>query len=172
MVTLEKRLDKQLIERRITATLDCVELQQIDARQSLYDCLPIKQFIQALPFQSPPALYWFTILSNHSADTILTAIDEGRKSGDRKFPHVPAQTNPTNTLYVGQVTKDLRGRMISHLGYNGRLHNHGLQLCHWAQRIGLKLRLDCLIMLPAAKDQILIWESELAKSLHPLLGKY
>lgn len=172
MVAVENALDRTLIERRISTTLDCSLLMPIEPTQNLYDCIAVKQFIQSLPFQSPPAVYMFSLLSEHTATSILSAIQEADKDEQRKYPYVPMTANPSKTLYVGQVKKDLRGRMICHLGYNNRPGNHGLQLCHWARQLGLKLKIDCLIMHPEAMDQLLLWESTIAKTLQPLIGRY
>ncbi|MEI6316370.1 MAG: hypothetical protein WCO65_01425 [bacterium] len=165
-------LDWHQFQKRIKVNLDCSRLPDASEIAGVCKHLALRDFFHALHNQGNPAVYWFTIISYHGFKQVYDAISEARQKVQRRFPAQKKLSHPTKVLYVGKVRSDLRSRMISHLGYNLRPENHGLQLCHWAKKISLKLELTCMMLPKEFKDSVLYFESQIATELQPLLGMY
>ena len=168
-----KTVNWELVEKRISTTLECSQLLILpETAESMYCCPLMRYFLRVFPFRSHPAIYWLEIVSGHTWGQVLNAVNAAKMNVDRQFPYIPENPCETKVLYVGEVKYDLRGRLITHAGYGSKPSKQGLQLCHWAQHIGLRLRVNCLILSPEAADERLLFESEIAKVLMPLIGKH
>jgi hypothetical protein len=123
---------------------------------------------------SDPAIYWIEILSEHSAKDIHIPYGGFKKSLVRKTPAYNKGFNNwgTKILYVGKAQSNIAGRMILHLGYEGRDNLQGLQLCHWKHIQNLRIRLN-VIYLPSSLAMLAqVFENQLAKILKPILGRH
>jgi hypothetical protein len=161
-------------KKRISVKFDCSRLPIKSTSNKIWNEPALQYFSKAISGRyNNPAVYWFTILSNHSCRDIYNAILNVPKTTLRQIPHIPASFCETRTLYVGKVSSySLRERMVTHLGCDDRGHIQGLQLCHWARAIGLKLQMECLVFSKEFRDWTLSMEKELAVTLHPLIGAH
>lgn len=129
-------------------------------------------------FNDKPAVYWFEITSNHTAEEIRGEFNELRKNiGIRKIPAInKSYLKNSKILYVGKGKSNISGRMFLHFGYEPKfVHLQGLQLCHWnfSQALkGLTLRLNIVYMNEDCKEIISLFEYYLAKDINPILGKH
>jgi hypothetical protein len=90
----------------------------------------------------------------------------------RPVPAIKTNYPQTNILYVGKVKGKFYGRVIQHLGFHRDKGTQGLQLCYWAKRLNLKLKITAMEFENDAKDLIPIFENCLADKLKPILGKH
>ncbi|CAH0280672.1 hypothetical protein SRABI27_03765 [Pedobacter sp. Bi27] len=125
-----------------------------------------------------PAVYWFEIISDHTADQIRNSYIQHRETiGERKMPAIYKNyQQDSKILYVGKGNTNISGRMFLHLGYEPKqIHLQGLQLCHWdylSELKGLVLRLN-IVYLPLNMTALTsVFEYHLAKTLKPILGKH
>lgn len=120
-----------------------------------------------------PAIYWIEILSEHTAKDILYFYGDFKKSLIRKTPAYNKGFNNWNTkvLYVGKAQANIAGRMIIHLGYEGRDNMQGLQLCHWKHIQSLRIRLNVIYLSSSLSMLAQVFENQLAKRLKPILGR-
>ena len=136
-----------------------------------------------------PFIYWFEIKNDIDCIQIRTMVDEyafklreeiskGVHKDNRNFYSVPAITKHikdinSKVLYVGKVKKNLRGRLVPHLGYHHKsLSMQGLQLARWANEVSLELEFHD-IQLPIELEGLAsLLEFELAGELKPILGKH
>lgn len=162
----------------ISYDLDCGILPEfISGYQS---CVTTTGFIKAIEtenesgYRNKPALYWFEITSNHTANEIYESVIELKKTINRNLPaHKQVLKDVhSNILYVGKVKRNLAGRMLLHLGYNGSASPQGLQLCHWINKAGLKLKLNVIYLPEDLAALASVFELGLANDLNPILGKH
>ena len=124
--------------------------------------------------QEKPVLYWFEIVSGHNAEMMHAIIPTLNKLIDRSVPAFRKNLVNVNSriLYVGKVKSKIVDRMVVHFGYGKNNQTQGLQLCHWANKEGLKLRLN-YIPLPMFMAELAgLFELQLAKELMPVFGKH
>lgn len=155
--------------------IDCADLEEKyiyeDIRNSVkYNLL----FDKLQKIEHSPCVYYFEILSDITPDIIvekINATDRNKPAIKDNFP------KNSNILYVGKVKNLFWGRLIMHLGYhtkkNGNLsYAHGLQLCHWAKELSLKLKVCIFEFKPEMADQMNVLECLFAKELNPIIGKH
>lgn len=121
-----------------------------------------------------PVLYWFEITSNHIPRDVYNALSEYRNSKQKSVPALKKNLPDwdSTVVYVGKRKNSFDGRVTQHLGYYEVQTTQGLQLCHWAKDLNLKLQLN-VIALPLGLEPLLgAFEIELAKMLQPIAGKH
>jgi hypothetical protein len=158
--------------------LDCGILP--DFVTGFQSCEKTRRFIDSIEGENgsanrdSPAVYWFEVTSNHSAKEIYKSVVDLKKTTDRNLPAHKKMFRAWDStiVYVGKVKSNLAGRMLLHLGYNGKPSVQGLQLCHWVSKEGLKLRLNVIYLPENLAVLAGIFELELAKDLNPILGKH
>ena len=125
-------------------------------------------------FESLPALYIFSINPSIPKDEIVSLINGVNENQNLNIPAQNKNQQNTGTLYVGKVKSCAWGRLIQHLGYHKNRRSHGLQLDYWVQKTSLKIDLTYTVLFfdEAVADYIHLLESELAKSLTPVVGKH
>lgn len=167
------QLTKISFNEVITYDLDCTNLT--DFGNKPIQCEKTLKFIDEIERQNDlPAVYWFEIISDHTAKELYDSVIDLKKISDRNMPaHKKGFSKWTSRiLYVGKVKQNLAGRMLLHFGYNIKPSVQGLQLCHWPNKEGLNLRLN-VIYLPKNLDVLAgIFELQLAKHLTPIIGKH
>lgn len=155
-----------------TYELDCTLLNDFGIKP--IQCEKTLKFIKDIEEHNHlPAVYWFEITSGHDSKEIYNSVVELKKTSHRNMPAFKKHLkNYSSVLYVGKVKNNLAGRMLLHLGYNITASVQGLQLCHWPNKDGLKLKLN-VIYLPQDLDMIAgVFEVQIAKELNPILGKH
>lgn len=154
--------------------LDCRNLPQRGSEGNCFFHPTTSEFFKPLLEVSGPALYWFHVLSNHTAKDFLEMIPTLKKDIDRNVPaYKKGFCNwQSKVLYVGKVKSNISGRMVVHLGYYTNPNTQGLQLCYWAQSLNLKVRLNYIILPEALKEMAGLFERKLASNLCPILGKH
>lgn len=156
-----------------TYELDCTLLN--DFGHKPIQCETTLKFITDIEEHNHlPAVYWFEITSDHDSKEIYQSVVELKKTSVRNMPAYKKlfSTWTSKVLYVGKVKNNLAGRMLLHLGYNTTPSVQGLQLCHWPNKDGLKLKLN-VIYLPQDLDMLAgVFELKLAGHLNPILGKH
>ena len=125
-----------------------------------------------------PAVYWYEIISDHSATQIREHFETLKEAmGHRKLPATKKNYEKgSKVLYVGKGNANISGRMFLHLGYETRhIHLQGLQLCHWdyhGELCSLRLRLN-IIFLPMDMTAFApLFERRLADAFNPILGRH
>ncbi|MBE9602785.1 hypothetical protein [Pedobacter sp. MC2016-24] len=162
----------------ISYDLDCGILP--DFISGYQSCATATGFIKAIETEdesshrNKPALYWFEITSDHTANEIYESVIQLKKNTNRNLPahHQVLKDANSNVLYLGKVKSNLAGRMLLHLGYNRSASPQGLQLCHWINRVGLKLKLNVIYLPENLAVLASVFEVELANDLNPILGKH
>lgn len=170
--TLANSITEKTFQNRYSMTLDCKYLPPSLTEENIFEEPALEGFFKLLMNIHNPTLYWFAIRSNHDSQTIYEEINTARKFINRRFPAQTEYRGSTKVLYVGKVNSDIVSRMITHLGYDERPDRQGLQLSHWAKKMGLKLELKIMVLPKELKDFIYYFESQLSRELNPLIGKY
>ena len=89
----------------------------------------------------------------------------------RSCPKIARDRNrATKYLYCGSIKNGIAGRLIQHLGY-GSQNTYSLQLCHWANKIGLILEFHYSFIKKGESGLTELVESALAHTVKPLVGK-
>ena len=159
-------------KNQYSLSIDCEFLPILKANENCCSEPALDRFFKSLQEIHEPTVYWFTIRSHHESKQIYDRLLLARKTVQRKFPAQFEYRGSTKVLYVGKVNSDLKARMITHLGYDENPERQGLQLLHWARRMGLRLELNCIVLKKELKDFIFYFESQLSQELKPLIGKY
>lgn len=157
--------------------IDCSQLDGKFIYQDIRDSDIFKPLFDELQkIEKNPCIYFFEIVSDISAQTIIDSISklEGRTKPSIKKRY----SQESKILYVGKVKKLVWGRLIMHFGLHTHKNKqeqsmaHGLQLRHWAKPLNLKLRLHIYEFEPEMADYIEILERKFAKSLQPIIGRH
>lgn len=121
-----------------------------------------------------PAVYWFEIVSDHTAKIIYDPYPAIKRESIRSLPafKIGFKNWDSKILYVGKVKNNISGRMFVHLGYHAKVTYQGLHLCHWSHLTGLKLRLNIIYLPQNLGILTSVFEMQLAASLNPILGKH
>lgn len=148
--------------------IDCDKLddyREVDIRKAA-DYMDLFAELKA---SNTPTLYWIEILSDTCNEAIYERLNNYTINRSVTSKKSKCNTN-TRTLYVGKVKNGFWGRVITHLGYNKSVNTQGLQLYHWTNNAGLKLRFNYISFSESMVELISIYEILLAKELKPLLG--
>lgn len=153
--------------------IDCKALEDYSA-EDIRKSVEFEDFFNKLRTVKGPALYWFEVLSSHSANAIIPALEEYKQvSATRATPALRnIKDSTSNILYVGKVKSHLWGRFIQHLGFYKVSATQGLQLFHWAKELGLILRFNYVEFDPGMADMMSLIEYAFAKQYHPIIGKH
>ena len=170
--TLVNSINEKSFQNQYSLTLDCAYLPELSEGEHCYTEPGLDVFFRRIQEINEPTVYWFTIKSHHDSKQIYDRMLSARKNIHRKFPAQIEYRGTSKVLYVGKVNNDLSSRMITHLGYDERPDRQGLQLFHWARKMGLKLELNCIVLKKELKDFIYFFEAQLSQELKPLIGKY
>lgn len=164
-------LRKNGARKKLTYDFSCEDLKDdpnYDIKESF------KELFKEIDGMKGPVLYWYEVVSDHSDDAILNALQEYGQVEDHKA--IPAfykkHNKPTKVLYVGKCKSHFSTRVIQHLGYFNSKKTQGLQLRCWANKLGLRLRLHAMEFDNNMADIMLIVESYFARKLNPLVGKH
>lgn len=118
-----------------------------------------------------PAIYYFSVKSKHSGDSIVEALKLFKDSGQRSCPKIDKNRDKRSRyLYCGSRKEGLHGRFIQHLGF-GSENTFALQLFHWAKEIGLDVEFHYAWLNKEQRDFTELLESALAAKIVPLVGK-
>ncbi len=132
-----------------------------------------QQFRDLMALQGP-VLYWIEVTSDHSAEE-LRAVMEGykRQHGARPAPALTRSYKAdSRCLYVGKAKRSFYGRVIQHLGFEQSGKSQGIQLYHWANNMGLKVKVHGFELEPAMIELVSVMEIEFAKHMKPIFGKH
>ena len=122
-----------------------------------------------------PVVYVFEINSAHSSETVRAAARS--YDGPRTIPAFRNESKidyTSRVLYVGKVKvkSGFLARVIQHLGFWSAEKTQGMQLCHYARGLNLKLALTVLEFETDMADLLPLLEKAVASQLKPLLGKH
>lgn len=170
--SLANSITKESFKNRYSLAFDCEYLPELSAGESCCTEPGLDKYFATIQQINEPTVYWFTIKSHHDSKRVYVKMLAARKSVHRKFPAQVEYRGDSKVLYVGKVNSDLSSRLITHLGYDERPDRQGLQLFHWARKMGLKLELNCVVLKKELKDFIYFFEAQLSRELKPLIGKY
>lgn len=172
--TIVNSIDESTFEKHHRVPLDCSGLPIFSPGDELQCHAKLPGFFGALGVARHPAIYWFIVTSNHTSKEIIDKIAKAAENVQRKFPLLNrrrAYKSESKVLYVGKTGSELKGRMVSHLGYHRNNDNHGLQLCHWATDLELKLELNYISLPKELEGLTELFERELSKQLKPIIGR-
>lgn len=173
-----------------TFTIMCNELPVPKEEGNIYYYHLYKTLFDELDINKEyPYIYWFEIKSGFECKKIRSHVsiyDQEVKNelsrklihAERNFYGVPAMTSSikdinSKVLYVGKVKRDLKGRLVPHLGYYHRSPNtQGLQLARWSKDIDLHLEFHYIRLPKELKEIASYLEFKLAKELKPILGRH
>lgn len=124
-----------------------------------------------------PVVYVFEIISAHSSETVRAAARSYDGKGLRAMPAFRKDSKidyTSRVLYVGKVKvkSGFLARVIQHLGFWSAEKTQGMQLCHYARGLNLKLALTVLEFEADMADLLPLLEKAVASQLKPLLGKH
>lgn len=122
-----------------------------------------------------PCLYVFEIVKCLDVNQILEHFKSiSKQNSDRVLPALKRKMSLSNYLYVGKAQKNVGGRLVTHLGYNQRSNNHGLQLVLWVKEFNPSIQINVHVF--RFKKEFLpflsAFEIILAKKLNPIIGKH
>jgi len=172
--TIVNSIDEETFEKHYKVPLNCSDLPMLNPGDESQCFTKLPNFFGALNIDKQPAIYWFIITSNHTPKQIMSKIEKANGNVKRKFPLLVRKRTykfESKVLYVGKTWSELKSRMVSHLGYHKNHDNHGLQLCHWAVDLELKLELNYIILHKKFEGLTELFERELSKQLKPIIGK-
>jgi hypothetical protein len=167
-------IDESTFEEHHKVLLDCSDLPILSPGDEPQCFSKLPDFFEALNVAKQPAIYWFVVTSTHNSKQIISKVKEANGNVNRQFPMLDGQRAykfESKVLYVGKTSSDLKGRMVSHLGYHKKSDNHGLQLCHWAADLKLKLELNYICLSKELEGLTELFERELSKQLKPIIGR-
>lgn len=132
-----------------------------------------KLFYNCLPKDEKPCLYRFEIVGGPSTEIILNAYQQFRQSKPTRATAAVKKglDFTTTTLYVGKVKENVKVRMVVHTGHYSATTTAGLQLCHWAKGLNLKLRVHIYEFQKEMADFISSFELKFSNEYRPLIGK-
>jgi hypothetical protein len=128
-------IDESTFEKHYSVPLDCSGLPILNPNDESQHFIKLSDFFGALSVAKQPTLYWFIVTSNHTSKQLTDKVKKAVRNMKRHFPKLDRKRigkSESKVLYVGKTRSELKGRMISHLGYHRNNDNHGLQLCHRA----------------------------------------
>lgn len=172
--TVVNSINESTFEKHYKVPLDCSGLPILSPDRGFECNAQLPDFFNALDVTGDPALYWFIVTSNHTSQEIIDKIIKVAGKVKRTFPLLNkkrAYSSQSRVLYVGKTKTELKSRMVSHLGYHKKSQNHGLQLCHWATDLELKLELNYISLPREVEPLAEFFERELSKRLKPILGR-
>jgi uncharacterized protein (DUF2249 family) len=163
--------------------IDCKHLPTARDEGNIYDYPLYKDFFESLnESYNSPVVYWVQVLNNHNPNDIFQSLSnykekfkQNKLTDGRVTPALKKQidTNSKDTLYVGKVNKDFKGRLVPHLGYyHNSPYTQGLQLCHWAKQIELSVSINYVILPHCLRELTGALEIKLSNQLHPIVGKH
>jgi hypothetical protein len=117
---------------------------------------------------SEPVVYYYEVTKGESTK-IWTQLYEYKNQKKRTCPEQKIFTD-SSILYVGSETNSLARRTVEHMGL-AHINTGGLQLLHWAPKIGVKLCLHYSLIDEAHTPAIRHVEATLANYLNPLVGR-
>lgn len=131
---------------------------------------------------SSPLLYWFEIESEIDNSEIFACLQLFKSASNKAdistFRAIPtlrnkSADNKSKILYVGCCrTTKLIDRMFWHFGYYNVGRTQGLQLCHWARKFNLSMKISVITFPKEATGLIEVYERYFAEQLQPLIGKH
>ena len=162
--SLQKAKDKS-ITIKSAIPIDCVTLEETSKK--LREC---KFYPTLSEYKAKPVLYWIEKTSETPNEKICDDATECDKR--RKITAINKDNIDTTCLYVGKVKKGFCERIKTHHGYDESGSVYGLQLCHWATKIELALKLEVhyIVFDENMADLMSALEASLARDLKPLLG--
>ena len=124
-----------------------------------------------------PVVYVFEIVSVHSSESVRAAAQEYSNRRLRAMPAFQKESKVDYTsrvLYVGKVKmkSGFLGRVFQHLSFSDTKRTQGMQLCHYARGLDLKLELTVFEFETDMADLLPILEKAVASQLKSLLGKH
>jgi hypothetical protein len=170
--------------------INCTNLPTSGSEKNIYHHDNYKVLFEELEqIKESPCVYWFELKESGHGQAILSSLklyfekwknekNAGTLKKLRKYRAIPAMKERssdinTNILYVGKVKRDLKGRMVPHLGYyHTSPDTQGLQLCHWAKAFKLNITFNYIQLPEGLQDIAGYYEMKLARELKPLLGKH
>jgi hypothetical protein len=167
-------ISKETFSRKFAQEICCSKLPLFGEEGDCRYNNNIGEFFTPLLSIKNPVLYWFEIVSKNESRDIYNTLVQLKVSFNRNLPAYKKTFSSwhSNILYVGKVKRNFCGRMIVHFGYSQNGHTQGLQLCHWAQKVNLTLKLHYIIFPNELVDLMGLYENTLSKELHPLFGKH
>lgn len=167
------------LENVLTIEVDCEKLAKFnDGCHGTEESSKVFRLLHNNGLNEHPAVYWFDIISDHSAEEIRShyTIFKDRIE-NRTIPAVYKNSVASSkVLYVGKGKGNISGRMFLHFGYEEKkMHLQGLQLCHWdfsGILKGLRLKLNIVYFNKDFKEIVPFFERNLAKEINPILGKH
>lgn len=152
--------------------IDCFEMKDYNFVNVLKDS-DFSDIFDVITNISGPCLYYFEILSDHSAEEIVKRVMEYKVTQDSKaVPAIKKNFHKSRVLYVGKVKKGICGRLVQHLGYYKVSGTQGLQLFYWTKGTNVSLKMNILEFEKEMADYMGVLENKLAKELKPILGKH
>lgn len=168
--------------KEISGEINCTNLDDKFISNNIEDDSNFKELYRNLKnIDNKPCLYYFKILSDIKPEFIYEKFKVFSETKIRKTPAIYKTVKTSNILYVGKVNSCIVGRITTHLGFLTKKENekriiidkHGLQLCHWAKDINLKLQLNIFVFEnKESKDLMEVLEKQLAIKLNPIIGKH
>ncbi|MFD2967747.1 hypothetical protein [Sphingobacterium bambusae] len=179
MVNALSKLKSDDLRDTVTIEIACEKLAAFDLGcQGTEESSKIFRTLHNNGCNDLPAVYWFEIISEHSAQQIREQYSVLKESiGTRTIPSFNKRYDKTSKiLYVGKGKQNISGRMFLHLGYEKQKINlQGLQLCHWDYSgvlKGLTLRLNIVYFPKDFREIVPYFERSLAKDILPLIGRH
>lgn len=172
-ITSLENLRKNDVCKEFSCIFKCAELEDY-LNHNITESIQFFGLFKELMEIKGPVLYWYEIISNHSNDEIINALQVyEQQQNHRAIPvFYKGYNRDTRILYVGKCKEKFWGRVIQHLGYFNTPTTQGLQLYHWAKELHLEVKLHALEFTEDMADIMPIVESYFAKRLHPLVGKH
>lgn len=166
--------DKNVFNDILSFEIDCTSMPEFEQKgyEKSTELKPLILTLDGNGRNSDPAVYWFEITSKHTAKDIHHPYAQFRIQSPRAIPAFKKGFREweSKILYVGKVKNNIAGRMIIHLGYETKYQ--GLRLCDWRHIQGLKLKLNVIYLPTEFEPLAKVFELQLAKTLHPILGKH
>jgi hypothetical protein len=169
-----KQLKEEAFDKIQSLEIDCTVLPRQGQEGDCRYHSSMSSFFEPLMKISSPALYWFEVTSSHTARELHFKIQTLNAQIERSVPAFKKGFSnwDSRVLYVGKVKTKITDRMVVHLGYGRDKRTQGLQLCHWASDLELKLRLNYLILPDGLREVTSVFERRLAVELQPIIGKH
>ena len=168
-------LNKKGFAQTITYSFNTAELQEYTGKGTEANCQVWASIWKRFNSQNKPVVYWFEMDTDSKGAKMIFQKLCAYKGTARNVPAVKTNFNhwDTKTLYVGCCTKtSFVSRIFWHLGYYKNGDTQGLQLCHWAKEMDIRLTLHALFIPDELSILAPLYEKEIAKHLIPLLGKH
>lgn len=154
-------------------SIDCESLKDYNY-EDIRDSPEFRDEFKELEKLEGPVLYWFEITSDVDNNLIREKLKEYKRNKDAKS--TPALKKnfdlDSKCLYVGKVKRIVWGRIIQHMDFYKVSQTQGLQLYYWTKGLNLDLKVHFYGFNSNFSDLISIFEIEVARSLHPIIGKH